>query len=125
MKTAFRPSAVTSGPVRVSSAVLIAAVAFMLSGCASMSPEAVERHQAGWKAGWVKRIGTADQLGARLKHDCRGDASVKADEAFALVSYPHGRTRHTAIGVVPSGLSLKEGQEVWVSTRDCRPIESR
>jgi hypothetical protein len=75
---------------------------------------------------WVKLIGTADQLlSPQLKHDCRGDASVKVNQAFALVSYSHGKTWRTAIGVVPSDLALKDGQEVWVSTRDCRPIESR
>lgn len=125
MTTAINPLLVAPGLVRLSAACLLGALAIILSGCAALNPEARERHQAGWKVGWVKRIGTADQLGARLEHDCRGDASVKVDQAFALVSYPHLRTWRTAISVAPSDLVLKEGQEVWVSTRDCRPLQSR
>lgn len=107
----------------VSSAAVVA-LGISVAGCALFNPEAVERHKAGWKAGWVKSVGSADELGAQLDHDCRV-VSASAGQVFALINYPHGRTFRSAIGVVPQNVPLAEGQEVWVPTRDCRPIEAK
>jgi hypothetical protein len=97
-----------------------------LTGCAVMPPQTQQRYQEGWHEGVITRIGRADQLGEPLAHDCRSsDAGARPGQLFAEVSYPHRRTLRTVIGVVSEASALAVDQKVWVSVRDCRPIEAK
>ncbi len=96
----------------------------VLAGCATS--EHVQRFDDGWKAGHVKAVGTALQLGEQnLRLDCRpADGADAATATFALVSYPHGKTWRSVVAPVSPDLRLAVSQKVWVNSRRCDWVET-
>ncbi|WP_343627063.1 hypothetical protein [Roseateles puraquae] len=97
----------------------------LLAACATTEESA--RLEAGWKSGYVQAIGTSAEIGAQhARLDCR-PAPADADPAaqFVQVRYANGRLRRSVIAPMQPGQDIGIGQQVWVNSHECRPVERR
>lgn len=92
-----------------------------VTGCAALY-EGKYDWDEGWRVGWVRQLGTGATLAGKVAEECRREplpAGV-AQAPYVEVAYrSEGRWPRYRVVPVPNGMTIKEGQKVYVNLRSC------
>lgn len=100
--------------------ILTAALAVILSGCASTKFEDKYDSKEGWRRGNIDQIGKNIVTDRYLTVDCRQNKLADAQGQFAQVRFYHNKFWRTGVFPLDHGAVYKPGDDVYVNMLDCR-----